>query len=47
MDKPMTKEEATLECTGWLTLAGVIIMFPVLFYVCVFLPMWLGWATRH
>ncbi|MDD9951358.1 MAG: hypothetical protein OXT67_07305 [Zetaproteobacteria bacterium] len=34
------------EQVGWLQICGIILLFPALFFLCVFLPMWVGWAER-
>ena len=34
------------EPVGWLTLAGIILLFPALFFLCVFFPMWIGLTPR-
>lgn len=35
-----------LEGRGWLQIAMIILLFPALFFLCVFFPIWMGWATR-
>jgi hypothetical protein len=34
------------EKAGWLTLAAIMIGFPILFLLCVYFPIWMGWASR-
>lgn len=34
------------ELKGWLSLAACMLIFPALFYLCVFFPIWVGWTTR-
>ncbi|NRA44032.1 MAG: hypothetical protein HRU09_03640 [Oligoflexales bacterium] len=34
------------ENAGWLQICGIIILFPILFFACVWFPMWMGWAQR-
>lgn len=34
------------EVTGWISLAFVMILFPALFFLCVFFPIWVGWTPR-
>ncbi len=29
---------------GWLFIAGCIFLYPALFFTCVFIPIWMGWA---
>lgn len=35
------------EAEGWLSLALIMFLFPVLFFLCVFFPIWLGVATPY
>ena len=35
------------ENTGWLFLTFLMVMFPALFFLVVFLPIWMGWATPY
>jgi hypothetical protein len=35
------------EATGWLTLALMMVLFPVLFFLCVWIPMWFGSTTPY
>lgn len=34
------------EAAGWVSLAVVMVLFPVLFYLCVFFPIWVGLTPR-
>ena len=34
------------EHLGWLTIAGIILLFPILFFLCVYFPIWIGWTPR-
>ncbi|MBP6217903.1 MAG: hypothetical protein KA436_04900 [Oligoflexales bacterium] len=34
------------EMIGWLQLAAIILIFPALFFFCVFFPIWVGWTPR-
>jgi hypothetical protein len=36
-DRDMAKEAA-----GWMQIAAVMFLFPALFFLCVFFPIWLG-----
>ena len=33
---------ATREARGWLSLLLLMVLFPLLFFLCVFFPIWLG-----
>lgn len=35
------------ESEGWLTLAFMMVLFPVLFFLCVWAPMWFGDTTAY
>lgn len=30
------------EAAGWVSLAAVMVLFPALFFLCVFFPIWIG-----
>jgi len=30
------------EAIGWLQIVGCMLLFPVLFFLCVWFPMWIG-----
>jgi hypothetical protein len=34
------------EGKGWLSMILIMFMFPALFYLCVFFPIWVGWTPR-
>ncbi len=36
-----------LEAEGWLTLLFVMLLFPLLFFLCVFFPIWIDVATPY
>lgn len=40
-------ENSRKEMTGWLTLIFFMLLFPVLFFACVYFPMWIGVAGRY
>lgn len=40
----LTKEELKKQNEGWWSLILFLVLFPVAFFVCAFLPMWMGWA---
>ncbi|MGE0173900.1 MAG: hypothetical protein AB7T49_13980 [Oligoflexales bacterium] len=44
MDKPQKSNEE-LESAGWLQLALIMFLFPVLFFLCVYFPIWIGVAS--
>ncbi len=35
---------AVLEKNGWISLTVIMIAFPVLFFLCVYFPIWMGWT---
>lgn len=41
-----SKQDYDKEGRGWMLLAGVIFLFPALFFFCAYLPIWMGWASR-
>ena len=41
------KERNERESKGWLTLTFMMILFPILFFVAVWLPMWFGFTTPY
>ena len=41
-DQPFSQDDARQETLGWLSLVLLMVLFPVLFFLCVFLPIWLG-----
>lgn len=34
------------EDQGWLSIALIILLFPTLFFLCVFIPIWTGLTPR-
>lgn len=32
------------ENLGWLQVVSFVIIYPVLFFFCVFFPIWMGWT---
>jgi len=34
------------EAAGWLSLALIMLLFPALFFFCVFFPIWIGITPR-
>lgn len=34
------------EGIGWISMIVIMLAFPLLFFLCVFLPIWLGWTVR-
>jgi hypothetical protein len=36
-----------LEAAGWLQLLAIMILFPILFFVCAFFPIWIDVATPY
>jgi hypothetical protein len=34
------------EGLGWISMIVIMFMFPALFYLCVFFPIWVGWTPR-
>ncbi len=44
MAKP--QRDIQKEAVGWLSMILVMFMFPALFYLCAFFPIWVGWTPR-
>ncbi len=42
--KHAPQRDMNKEAIGWLSM--IVIMFPALFYLCVFFPIWVGWTPR-
>jgi hypothetical protein len=36
------ERDITKEAVGWLQIVACMVAFPVLFFLCVFFPMWIG-----
>lgn len=34
------------EAIGWVSMALVMVMFPALFFLCVYFPIWVGMTPR-
>jgi hypothetical protein len=45
-DKEIQAKNAR-EATGWLTMVFMMLLFPVLFFLCVWAPMWFGSTTPY
>lgn len=45
-DQSPPPNDAGKETLGWLSLTLLMVLFPLLFFLCVFLPIWLG-VTAH
>lgn len=41
------EERNKLESVGWATMALMMVLFPVLFFLCVWFPMWFGDTTPY
>ena len=41
-----TPEDLKLEAGGWMTMIAILFLFPTLFFLCVFFPIWVGWTPR-
>jgi hypothetical protein len=42
----VSKADAKKQGIGWLFIAAVMLMFPALFFLCVFFPIWIGMTPR-
>lgn len=42
-----TSVECDRQSKGWLYLIAIMICFPILFFLCVYFPIWMGWAVRY
>ena len=47
MSDKEVQEKNQLESTGWMTLLLMMVLFPVLFFLCVWFPMWFGDTTPY
>lgn len=45
-DKELQEKNAR-ELKGWLTMILMMVLFPVLFFLCVWAPMWFGSTTPY
>lgn len=34
------------EAIGWLSMVFLMFLFPTLFFLCVYFPIWVGWTSR-
>ena len=34
------------ERNGWLQVLVIMLVFPLVFFLCVFFPIWVGWTPR-
>jgi nitrogen fixation protein FixH len=44
--KNTVQRDEKKEFFGWIYLTLIMLLFPVLFFICVFLPMMVGWVER-
>lgn len=42
-----TEKNRSLEAAGWWQLLFIMILFPILFFLCVFFPIWIDVATPY
>ena len=42
--KPIRDEKK--ELIGWMSIALIMLLFPLLFFLCVYFPIWVGWTPR-
>ena len=41
------QKNTALEAAGWLQLLAIMILFPILFFLCAFFPIWIDVATPY
>lgn len=46
MSVSKTERDMEKEGKGWWSIVLIMFLFPALFFLCVFLPIWLGVAPR-
>ncbi len=46
LESTKSEQDVRKETIGWLSMIAIMFMFPVLFYVCVFFPIWVGLTPR-
>ena len=46
MAKATPERDMHREAQGWISIAVIMLVFPALFFLCVFVPIWLGITTR-
>ena len=39
----LSSEELKRQKIGWMSMIFFLLLFPILFFGCVFFPMWVGW----
>jgi hypothetical protein len=44
--KSIPRRDLEKEGKGWLLMIVIMFMFPALFYLCVFFPIWVGLTPR-
>lgn len=44
--KHAPQRDMNKEAIGWISMIVIMFMFPALFYLCVFFPIWVGWTPR-
>jgi len=44
--KKSTSRNIKNEANGWLQMILIMFMFPALFYLCIFFPIWVGLTPR-
>jgi len=37
------RQQSLKEALGWLSFVLIMLLFPALFFTCVFIPKWFGW----
>lgn len=47
MSEKNVKRDLQKEMNGWLFMAFLMFAFPTLFFLVVYLPIWMGWATAY
>ena len=40
------KRDMKGESWGWLGLIAIMFLFPIVFFLCVFVPIWVGYTPR-
>lgn len=46
MAKVSSDRDMQREAEGWVGIAVIMLVFPALFFLCVFIPIWLGITPR-
>ena len=47
MSQRTVERDLGQEAVGWLSLIAILFLFPTLFFLCVFFPIWLGIASPY